>query len=522
MSIDRLLAEHLSSKRLVGLAANFAILFLWFWLYRPVYAYLKIIFTRQEFRTNQLVLLAVIALIALQARRGRFHLALGKLPQLHLPNLALVLVGSISFVAAERWLDINTLSATLFGLSSYGLLGLWMDQHRWRRGLPAALLLVGVLPFGEHVDTFIGFPLRLATARTVSQGLASLHIPNIGVDTILIFENGLSQIDSPCSGVKSLWTGGLFFLAATWVESRPINRRWLLAAVAFALLLIAANLARVAVLVVVGQVAGWRLIAEMLHVPLGIIGFSAACLAALWMLRWAGNAPEERQDELPAGSENPFTDTAIAQERPSWLAPVLIIALVGLVAFYTPAVKPAAAAAYTWRFPPDLDTQPWPLVQKELDWLSDHGALPVAADRWKFTSGSLGGSLLFVTSDTWRAQHRPERCFTVYGLEVQSSQLYMTGNDFPLRWLTLGKVDRSSPLYSAGYWLQSRTQVTDDYAVRIWDDAIRITGTESQGAEPWVLVTILFDRPVNPANADVQALFFMIRQAVQSSLEKGR
>jgi exosortase O len=167
-----------------------------------------------------------------------------------------------------------------------------------------------------------------------------------------------------------------------------------------------------------------------------------------------------------------------------------------------------------------LEAEPWPLIQDELDWLSESGALPVTAARWHFRSGNLGGSLLFVTSDTWRAQHRPERCFTVYGLEVQESRLHLASTDFPLRWLTLGKAGAPDPLYSAGYWLQSRERVTDDYAVRIWDDALQISGDQPSQGESWVLVTILFDRPVDPASAEAQALFASIRQTVQKTLEE--
>jgi exosortase O len=501
------MVEHRQMKLLAALAANLAILFLWAWLYKPVYAYLRTIFTRQEFRTNQIVLLGVVALILLQARRGQFRLALWELPQLHPAGLALALAGSLGFIAAERWLDINTLSATLFGLASYGLLGLWMEPGRWRRGLPAALLLTGALPFGEHLDTFVGFPLRLAIARTVSAGMAALRIPNVGVDTILIFENGLSQVDSPCSGVKSLWTGGLFLLAATWIEARPVSRRWLLVVLGFALLLVAANLARVALLVLVGQVAGWRLLAEMLHVPLGIIGFGAACLAALGMLRWTGTALDGDQ----AGTPGAFrTASPAAPARPRWLAPALVIALVGLVALYTPRADPAAAAAFDWRFPPGLEAEPWPLIQEELDWLSESGALPVTAARWRFKSGSLGGSLLFVTSDTWRAQHRPERCFTVYGLEVQESRLHLAGDGFPLRWLTLG-YGKEPALYSAAYWLQSSDRITEDYAARIWDDL-------APQPEPWVLVTVLFDTPVDLDSDTTRELFAVLRASVQETL----
>lgn len=486
-------------QRLLPLAGNGVILLLWLWLFRPVYSYLGTIFTRQEFRTNQIVLAAVFVLIFVEIRRGRARFPFTDLPQLHLPGLILALGGALAFLAAEHWLDINTLSAALFGLASYGLLACWLDGRAWRRGLPAALLLVGVLPFGEHMDTFIGYPLRLAMARIVSHGLAALDVPNLGVDTILVFENGLSQVDSPCSGVKSLWTGGLFFLAATWIENRPINKRWLLAAFGFSALLIAANLARVALLVTVGQVLGWRLLAEMLHVPLGIIGFVAACAAALLMLRMAGV------------SCAPPASRPVSACRPRWLAPALSIVLIAMLLIYAPRPEPAAAAGFTWHFPESLVTNEWPLNPGEMKWLSADGTVPVSAARWRFQEGDLSGSFLFITSDTWRAQHRPERCFTVYGLEIQESRLQLVANGFPLRWLDLGKPGEDRPLVSAGYWLQSSQQITDDYSVRIWDDL-------APQPQTWVLVTVLFDRPVDPRLASAMNLFTRLRQTVQGSL----
>jgi exosortase O len=502
--LRRLIApQHLCILAAIG--ANAVLLGLWLWLFRPVFPYLRIIFTHQEFRTNQIVLLAALFLVIRQAYRGQFSFALTQLPQLYLPGLGLALAAAGAFLAAERWLDVNTLSATLFGLASYGLLGLWMPPGRWRQGLPAALLLVGALPFGEHMDTFIGYPLRLVTARTVGQGLAALGVPNVGVDTILVFENGLSQVDSPCSGVKSLWTGGLFFLAATWIERRQVNARWLISGLVFTGLLVAANLARVGILVVVGQVFDLRLLAEMLHVPLGVIGFTAACAAALALLRWSGSLPPEN---LPAPTK-PFI-------RPRWLVPVLAVLLALLALVVPPASQPTAAAGtvsfeLNWQLLPELRVQPWPLEQQEQDWLNGSVEQEVEASRWRFDWRGQSGSLLFVASNTWRAQHRPERCFTVYGLEVQSERLHLASADFPLRWLSLEYPDGDDPLYSAAYWLQSKDRVTDDYSVRIWDDL-------KPKAEPWVLVTVLFDQPVDANNAAIQELVLELRAAVQQSL----
>ena len=492
------------AQTLSQVAANAAILVLWLWLFRSMYAYLGIIFTRQEFRTNQVVLLAVLALVIFQVRRGDFRPRLDTLPQLYPPALTLALGCSLLFVLAERFLDINTLSATLFGLATYGLFGLWLRPAYWRAGLPPALLLIGALPFGEHMDTFVGYPLRITTARLVSQGLAGLGYPSLGVDTILIFENGVSQVDSPCSGVKSLWTGALFFLAATWIERRPLNRRWLLAALAFAVLLLIANLARVALLVLVGQVYGWRLLAQMLHVPLGVIGFAAACAAALGLLRWAGSRESPGQEEVV--EEQPALD------HPAWLSPALILAFLGMILLYAPRPQPATAAARSdWFFPQQLQTTPWPLTSGELNWLTKDGQdAAVQAARWRFVWDDLQGSFLFVASDTWRAQHRPERCFTVYGLEVQESQPWMAAEDFPLRWLSLGK-GKDSALYSAAYWLQSSDRITEDYAARIWDDL-------APQPEPWVLVTVLFDNPVDLNSDSARELFAVLRTTVQDSL----
>ena len=266
------------------LGANVALAGVWLVLYRPVFDYLATVFTREDFRTNQLVLIGILVLIALQMRGSAVRPRLDAAPQLRWPAFLLALGASAGFVAAERFLDVNSLSATLFGLATYGLLGLWMQPARWRSGLPAALLLIGVLPFGDHLQTFVGYPMRIATAGIVRDGLAAAGVHSVGVDTILVFENGISQVDVPCSGVKSLWTGMLFLLAATWIQRKPINARWLLVAAIFAGMLFVVNLARVAVLVTVGQVAGLQLAAEMLHVPLGVLGFGAACAAAVFLL----------------------------------------------------------------------------------------------------------------------------------------------------------------------------------------------------------------------------------------------
>jgi exosortase/archaeosortase family protein len=526
---------------------NILIVGLWLWLYRPVYGYLAVIFSREDFRTNQIILLAVVGLILWQIRQGAFRPRLDGRPRLFPPALGLALGGSVLFLAVERFLDINTLSASLFGLASYGLLGLWLSPERWRQGLPAALLLIGVLPFGEHMQTFIGYPMRILTAGLVRDGLAAAGVATIGVDTILIFENGVSQVDLPCSGVKSLWTGLLFLIAATWIERRPLNLRWLLITFVFAALLFAANLSRVAVLVTIGEVAGWGLAAELLHVPLGVLGFAAACAAVMGLLRSPLNPPCEggehagQMNDLRAytnplcegGEHAPnrlqLEDFSILQEQsleasqelnlfsfrrilkipsqPLWLGPGVALVILGMGLIYTPRPEMGLAQAPPgWEFPEEMTTEPMPLKPDEIDWLTRDGA--ESADRRRFEWRGVRGSMILITSTTWRAHHRPERCFEVYGLSIDDSRTHLAGPDFPLRVVALGE---GSDRFGAVYWFQSAGQTTDDYGSRIWADL-------TPERERWVLVSILFDNVEEPRAAEMEAFYNALHEAVERGL----
>jgi exosortase/archaeosortase family protein len=520
-------------------AANAVIIGLWLWLYRPVFDYLAIIFSREEFRTNQLVLVGVIVLIAVQMRTGRLRPRIDTAPHLFPPALILAFGGSALYLAVERLLDINTVSASLFGLASYGLLGLWMQPRRWRQGLPALLLVIGVLPFGEHIQTFVGYPMRILTAAIVRDGLTAASVKSISIDTILVFENGVSQVDLPCSGVKSLWTGMLFLIAATWIERRPLNLRWLLIALVFAGLLFMANLVRVGVLVVVGQVAGWRLAAEMLHVPLGVLGFVAACAAAVALLRlqrplapdaWEAYAGKQDSDSVSLvegsakGAEDPRPgghaqpgDGLPALDRPVWLAPVLAAAILAMALTYTPrpptgqAQPPPAWVMLSETKHLGLVTEPMPLTPREVEWLTRGGAESV--ERLRFAWRGITGSMILITSTTWRAQHRPEQCFQVYGLSLKDERTHLVTTDFPVRFVSLGYGNGHGRL-SAAYWFQSAERTTDDYATRIWADL-------APERERWVLVTMLFDSVHDPHEADLQALHIALHDAVRRNLRGG-
>jgi exosortase O len=163
-----------------------------------------------------------------------------------------------------------------------------------------------------------------------------------------------------------------------------------------------------------------------------------------------------------------------------------------------------------WEFPAEIVTEPMPLKPDEIEWLTRGGA--ESADRRRFEWRDITGSMILITSTTWRAQHRPERCFEVYGLSVDDSRTHLVTPDFPVGFVSLG--DDDHVLLSATYWFQSVDRTTDDYATRIWADL-------APERERWVLVTILFDSVHDPHAADMQAFYIALHDTVARSLEGG-
>lgn len=487
-----------------GAAGLVALGVAWLWLYAPVFAYFGVIFSRSDFRLNQIMLIAIVGLMAWQVRAAWRGLP-GRnafLPHPRLIPLCVALGASVLYLLAEKYLDVNTLSATLFGIATYGLAGLWLQPATWRRIFPAAMLLIATLPFGEHLQTFLGYPMRVASAQIARDTLVALHVPVSGVEAILVLENGVANVDNPCSGVRSLWTGAVFLLAVIVIERRKFGWRWLMAGAVLFVSLFIANTARVTILALVGQAFNLRPLASMLHVPLGVIGFGLACALAWGVLRIS-------QKPL-AKTQNLSGFAPLRETKQSWFTPALALAVgvMGLAHQPKPHVG-LQAAPIVWSFPKAMQTTPEPLRPDERDWLTRDGAED--AQRFRFSWGAVNGSVMLVTSSTWRAHHKPERCFEVFGLSMDESSAHWARPDFPVRVIALGaRQDR--PL-TATYWFQSPTRATDDYGARIWAD---VTERHTR----WVLVSVLFDRQLDPSAPNVTAFYTAMNQMVNEQLNK--
>ena len=532
---------------LAGALANVAIWGLWLWLFRSVLAHLGMVYSRQDMSVSVVALIGILGLLAWRSRGRRPSFAAWARAPRPRPAPALLAMGAaLGYLAVARLLDVHILEDALFGLGSYGLAGLWLAPPAWRRGWPALLLLVATLPFGYHLDTFVGYPLRVWTAGVAATILGGRVPAGGGAEAILLLENQVAAVDLACSGVKGLWTGSLLLLAAAWLSGAGLGWRLILAAGLQTLLLILANLLRVTVLAGVGLGLGQPVVAGWLHLPLGVLGFAAAALLGLRVLRGSERAPaivpqghadrvslqaraaptaEARAAPTARGMEFPGSSIGMSLRDGQGAAPVgrgaprpslsvaILLTLVLLNLAYRPrpelAVRAAGAVAGSvspWVWLAALEVEALPLKPSDAAWLAADGA--DAVERVRFRHGALRGSLILVRAGTWRAHHAPERCFEVYGLKrLDSRPVVLDGGG--LREVTLGGAD-GGPSHGALYWFQSASgRMTGDYAARIWADL-------PPHREPWVLASVLFDGPVNADGPATRDLVNELRRAIDA------
>ncbi len=505
-----------------------------------------------------LMLIGIVLMACLvQLWRDRLIITVSATPTLRLYPLLLMLGSGISAIAFRWLVYIPQLNLLLFLLGSYGLWGLFIPSSLWRKGLPAAILVACVVPFSTEFNSGLGFPVRVITAHAVEQMLSAWHIVAISSHDIIVMENGIAQVDLPCSGLKSLWTGTLFLLAATWLERRQLGIRWLLVCTANLVLLAIANTIRVLLLVMIIEVWQQPQVAQVLHLPLGVIGFILAC-AFSWMLlqtvpqnsqglmlattvfRDLSLLPKDKkQGSLEKGNPNGrgnlgyWSNSALAQkdgqwrlhkqnEHPqatalvktgvsyqfqqksksiTWLL-IVVIAL-GLVGQIQP-IQDKVNAIASIQLPQQLVSEPLPLTEAEQRFFDNH-ALPIA-QKQRFVYGNLSGSMLLVASSAWQAHHPPELCLVGNGFKVDSIKPTLLNQSVKARWLSLQDGKRS-----ATYWFQSPQGTTDDFLSRIWDYIAHRNKT-------WVLVSVLFDNEHNPDSAEIQTFASAIHDAIHQSL----
>ena len=275
----------------------------------------------------------------------------------------LLIGGEISAIILKWSLNIPQLTLLCFLLGSYGLIGLFISPAAWQKGLTLATITACIIPFLAAFNSGLGFPVRVITAHAVAQALSDFHLSAVSSHDIILMENGIAQVDLPCSGMKSLWTGTVFLLGATWLEKRQLGWRWLLVAIANLGFLITANIVRVLILVVTIEVFQQQQIADIIHLPLGIIGFIIASVCTWILLQKVPIFSTVRDVSNFSSAKNNDRQVKLG----SIVAVVITLGIIGQIQPFTPDLAVARAIA----LPPSITTETLALTTAEANFFDN-------------------------------------------------------------------------------------------------------------------------------------------------------
>jgi len=202
-----------------------------------------------------------------------------------------------------------------------------------------------LLPFGDYFDVFFGFPLRLASAQAASDLLTVFGYEPQNLETLIELDNQLTSVDLSCSGVHGLWSGMVFFVLLTWIERKTINFRWMVSLILFLALVIATNVLRITLMVMMETVFHQSQFAALIHNSLGITGFAMVCMMGWLLLSLLKTQMYEKTEILPSDS---LIETRYLM--PSWF---LVVLLMSFNLLYTPMVKEPVSISRTSPIFPD-------------------------------------------------------------------------------------------------------------------------------------------------------------------------
>lgn len=448
----------------------------WLYLHAPLLRWFGRTFSHTSFRLNAFLLAGAVALLAWRVlRMPRPELSLK--PRQNPAALGLAVGCAILGLLSRRFVDVQMLEAPLFLLGSWALLGLFVTPPAWRRALVPTLVFVSVLPFGAQADAYLGFMARVLSAKVAAQFLGALGVPSMSAETVLVFENGVAQIDAPCSGLRSLWMGSVVFVLALWVEGQRLGLRVLGAFALLLVLLLGANITRVALIVAVSVVLDQPGLADVVHVPLGLIGFLAATAAPLLLLRRSSSEATESSSPTP---------------RPM-LSPVAVYGLSALCVLGASldTARPSvtrAPAGLALTLPNEWRAEPVPLTSAEDDLLARFAEGRVAKLRLRLADGSAG--LLLVESRSWRSHHPPELCLAGAGHRLSSVSEREIWPGFRVRF---ARLDEGHSFHVS--WFQAKDTTHADLVGRIVAQVF-------DPNTPFVMVSVVthgFQGPEDPA-----------------------
>ncbi len=425
----------------------------------------------------------VVAAIGFGLGAGLLIWVLDKSRNVNKSALQLLLASLICAIVNKITIDFSQLNVAFLIVGAYAVAGLGNYTHpAWSRLLSITLLLALALPFYLEFSSGLGFGIRLLTADLVEQNLHSLGFLAVSSHDIILTENSILHIDIPCSGLKSIWLGHLFFLIFIVLFRVHISWRLALPYLLFFFLLVSVNVTRVMILTLLVAVYKLPDVAEIIHAPLGIIGFGFSCAIAGWLLSqpWI-----RHRENINSQSANKGTAYGYI---PAISGIVMTLCLINIIATPVQLIEVPDRVALSR----NMNPVPIRLSAGENRYFST-GKL-TTAQKWIIKTKKKNGSLLVVRSRDFNKFHAPELCMAANGIAVEKMKTVEISPGLKVRILSLSGGRRTGI-----YWLQTGKFTTDSFTERYW----RYIWWKNKD---WSMVSMILDVPFETGIEEIKKL----------------
>jgi exosortase/archaeosortase family protein len=158
---------------------------------------------------------------------------------------ALVASAALGVLAAAASLAMPDLAAAAIAMLALALF--LVHALPGRPATPLVALLLLALPVIASLQFYLGFPLRAFTAHAATLVLALAGVDASAAGAAIVHRGTTVLVDAPCAGIGMLWIGSYTAALLSYL-ARADGTRTAINAVAAALLVLAANVARNAAL----------------------------------------------------------------------------------------------------------------------------------------------------------------------------------------------------------------------------------------------------------------------------------
>lgn len=418
---------------------------------------------------------AISIACALRASTYRFQ------PGVNNNAALLLLLCTLLEVANQLSLQIHLASAVLLIVSVHAFSGHLIPDTHWRAMKWPMVVGIALLPLDFYLEPYFGYPLRLVTATVAGLLMQGFGYEALSSQSILLVENRASVVDLGCSGINSLWAGGVFYLLLSWMTRLSVGLRWWLLGLLLVVLLLSANIFRIVVLLFLDlhDLTG---LSEIAHTSLGAVGFTVALLI-VWQLAQGlteGFAQGSEICQIPDGYRS-------RQAKLSLRWPLLPLTAMLIIAAAIPdSEKTRATLTFDGiSLPDDLQAQQIELNSAEQRFFDSNKAIAV---KYQLGAAAANNSVVFVTSNWWKAQHKPDHCLQTMGFSIQNSHVVTlepaAANSSINAVTVLNLIDEDQQMYTAVYWFQAADSLTADHYRRMTD-------TFRHPNRSWTMVSVL-------------------------------